>query len=111
MCPYLVLICGLDGMQGLLAVTNRAAENDKAIAGEPVHECRVPGPAVLVPYLTRGVPAWAVDQPYRKIGHARSVRAISDVHGCPLCGWHANHLKRPVVPQMGRWRAKFFWGC
>src|SRR5690242_2320231 len=31
MCPYLVLICGLDGMQGLLAVTNWAAENDEAI--------------------------------------------------------------------------------
>jgi large subunit ribosomal protein L33 len=58
MCPYLVLICGLDGMQGLLAVTNGAAENDEAIVDEPVHECRVPGPAVLVPDLTRGVPAW-----------------------------------------------------
>ena len=83
MCPYLVLICGFDGMQGLLAVTNWAAENDEAIVDEPVHECRVPGPAVLVPDLTRGVPAWAVDQPHRKIGHARSVRAIADIHGCP----------------------------
>jgi hypothetical protein len=43
----------------------------------------VPGPAVLVPDLTRGVPAWAMDQPHRKIGHARSVRAIADIHGCP----------------------------
>jgi len=46
-------------MQGLLAVTNWAAENDKAIVGEPVHECRVPGPAILVPDLTRGAPASA----------------------------------------------------
>jgi hypothetical protein len=35
----------------------------------------VPGPAVLVPDLTRGVPAWAVDQPHREMGHDRSVRA------------------------------------
>src|SRR2546430_7817628 len=41
----------------------------------PVHECRVPGPALLVADLARGVPAWAVDQPDREIGHARSVRA------------------------------------
>ena len=31
MCPYLVLICGLDGMQSLLAVTNRAAATRWAI--------------------------------------------------------------------------------
>ena len=43
-CPYFDLICGLDGMQSLLAVTNWAAQDDKAIADEPVHECRVPGP-------------------------------------------------------------------
>jgi hypothetical protein len=70
-------------MQGLLAVTNWAAENDEAIVDEPVHECRVPGPAVLVADLTRGVPAWAVDQPYRKMGHDRSVRAIADIRGYP----------------------------
>ena len=69
-------------MQGLLAVTNWAAEDEKAIVDEPVHECRVPGPAVLVPDLTRGVPAWAVDQPHREIGHDRSVRAITDIQGC-----------------------------
>src|SRR6266566_8833628 len=57
-CPYFVLICGLDGVQGLLAVTNRAAEDKKAIVDEPVHECRVPGPALLVADLARGVPAW-----------------------------------------------------
>ena len=81
-CPYLVLICGLDGMQGLLTVTNWAAENDKAIVDEPIHECRVPGPALLVPDLTRGVPAWTVDQSHREIGHDRSVRAIADIRGC-----------------------------
>jgi hypothetical protein len=35
MCPYLVLIRGFDGMQGLLAVTNWAAENDEAISTSP----------------------------------------------------------------------------
>ena len=28
---------------------------------EPVHKFRVPHPALLVPDLMRGVPAWAVD--------------------------------------------------
>src|SRR5208282_3082058 len=81
MCPYFVLIRGLDGVQRLLAVANWAAQDDKAVVDEPVHECRVPGPALLVPDLTRGVPAWTVDQPHRKIGHARSVRATTDVQG------------------------------
>ena len=66
-------------MQSLLAVTNWAAQDDKAIADEPVHECRVPGPVVLVPGLTRGIPAWAVDQPHREMGHDRSVRAFTDI--------------------------------
>ena len=84
MCSHLVLICGFDGMQSLLAVTNWAAENDEAIIDEPVHECRVPGPALLVADLARGVPAWAVDQPDREIGHARSVRAVTDIQTDPL---------------------------
>ena len=63
-CPYFVLICGLDGVQGLLAVTNRAAEDKEAIVDEPVHECRVLIPAVLIPDLARGIPAWAVNQSY-----------------------------------------------
>lgn len=62
-CPYFVLVRGLDDMQGLLAVTNWAAEDNKAITGKPAYECHVPGPAPLVPDLPRGVPAWAVDQP------------------------------------------------
>ena len=45
---YFVLIRGLHGVQSLLAVTHWAAEDDKAIVDEPVHECRVPGPALLV---------------------------------------------------------------
>ena len=55
--PCLVLIWGFDGLQGLLAITNWAAENDETIVGEPVHECRAPCPAVLIPDRTRGVPA------------------------------------------------------
>ena len=82
-CPYFVLIRGLDGMQGLLAVTNRAADDDKAVVDEPVHECCVPGPALLVPDLTRGVPLWAVDQPHGEIGHACSVRAVTDIQADP----------------------------
>jgi hypothetical protein len=97
MCPYLVLICGLDRMQGLLAVTNRPAENDEAVVDEPIHECRVPGPAVLVPDLTRGIPAWAVDQAHREMGHDRSVRAITDIRGCP-CAAGASTTRRPVMP-------------
>jgi hypothetical protein len=54
-----------------------SAENDKAIIDEPIHECRVPGPALLVPELTRGVPAWTVNQSHREIGHDRSVGAIA----------------------------------
>src|SRR5215472_9202218 len=80
-CPYVVLICCLDGMQGLLAVANWAAQDEKAVVDEPVHERRVPGPAVLVPDLTRGVPARAVDQPHREMRHGRSVRAITDIPG------------------------------
>jgi hypothetical protein len=80
---YFVFVRGLDDVQGLLAVTNRAAEDDEAIADEPVHECRVSGPALLVPDLPRGVPARAVDQPYREIGHARSVRTNTDSQDRP----------------------------
>src|SRR3989440_2113712 len=83
-CPYFVLICGLDGVQGLLAVTNRAAEDKKAIVDEPVHECRVPGPALLVADLARGVPSLAVDQPDRELGHSRSVRGVTDIQTDPL---------------------------
>ena len=101
-CPYLVLICGFDGVQGLLAVTNWAAENDKAVGGEPVHERSVPGPAVLVPDLTRWVPAWAVDQPHREIGHDRSVRAIADNQSCP-CTAGTQPPERPVIRSMTQW--------
>ena len=33
--------------------------------------------------LTRGVPLWAVDQPHGEIGHARSVRAATDIQADP----------------------------
>ena len=85
-------------MQGLLAVANWAAENDKAIVDKPIHECRVPGPALLVPDLTRGVPAWAVDQSHREIGHDRSVRVIADIRDCSLCGEQRQPSERPVIP-------------
>ena len=39
----------LDGVQGLLAVANRGAQDNKVIFDELVHEGRVPGPALLVP--------------------------------------------------------------
>jgi hypothetical protein len=44
----------------------------------------VPGPALLVADLARGIPARAVDQPDREIGHARSVRAVTDIQTDPL---------------------------
>ena len=53
--------------RGLLAVADWAAEDDKAIIDEPLHECRVPIPGLLVPDLTRRVPARAVDQPHREL--------------------------------------------
>src|SRR5215831_3382773 len=74
----LVFIRSLDDVQGLLAAADRAAEDDKAVLDEPVHECRVLIPPVLVADLTRGIPAWAVDQPHREIGHVRSVLAAAD---------------------------------
>jgi hypothetical protein len=72
-------------VQGLLAVADWAAEDDKAIVDEPVHECRVPIPGVLVADRARGVPPWAVDQPYGEIGHGRSVPPATDTqpHLCP----------------------------
>src|SRR5215831_3750871 len=73
-----VFIRGLDDVQGLLAVADRAAEDDKTVFDEPIHERRVLIPAVLVADLARGVPAWAVDQPHREIGHVRSVLAGTD---------------------------------
>ena len=48
-CPDLVLIRGLDDVQGLLTIADWAAEDDKAIIDEPVHECRVLIPALLAP--------------------------------------------------------------
>ena len=36
-------------------------------------------PAVLVPDMARGIPARAVHQPHREIGHGRSVLAITGI--------------------------------
>jgi hypothetical protein len=38
--PDLVLIRGLDDVQGLLAAADRAAEDDEAIADKPVRDRR-----------------------------------------------------------------------
>ena len=56
-CPDLVLICGLNDVQGLLAIADRTAEDDEAIIDKPVHEGRMLIPGVLIPDLTRTVPA------------------------------------------------------
>ena len=76
--PDFVLVRSLDGMQGLLAAADWPAEDDKAIVDQPVHECRMLVPGVLLPDLARGIPGWRVDQPYHEIGHRRSVVAASD---------------------------------
>src|ERR1035438_9555021 len=67
----------------LAAIADRAAEDNKAIFDQPIHECRVLIPRVLVPDLTRGVPPRAVDQPYREIGHGRRVLVASDTRPPP----------------------------
>src|SRR5215472_8670341 len=77
--PNLVLVPGFHDVQGLLAVTNWPAEDDEAVVDEPVHECRVLGPALLVPDRLRGIPAGTVDQPYREVDHVRSVWAVADI--------------------------------
>ena|ERR1022692_283913 len=56
-CPDLVLIGGCHDMQGLFAITDRAAEDDEAIIDQPVHEGRVLIPGVLIPVLTRAGPS------------------------------------------------------
>ena len=84
-CLYLILIRSLEDMQGLLAASNGAAENDETIRHEPVHEGRMLGPAFLLTDLTRRVPTSAVDQPHRENSHARSVRAVADMPFSP--GW------------------------
>ncbi len=56
-------------MQGLLAVSGRAAQGDEAFVDEPIHEGRVFIPGVLAPDRECGVPAWAVHQPDGEIGH------------------------------------------
>jgi hypothetical protein len=86
LCSYRVLIRGLDDVQGLFTVTNRAAQNDEAVIDEPVHEGRMRGPAGLLPDRARGVPAWAVDQPHREVGHARSIRATTDMQAGDVWG-------------------------
>ena len=115
----LVLIRGLDCVQGLLAVADRAAEDDEAVIDEPVHECRVLIPGALLPDLTRGVPASAVNQLHREIGHGRSVMPPADSglwfirtftgHG-RWCQTHRAWLRRdnpdigPVTAMSGRAR-------
>jgi hypothetical protein len=39
----------------------------------------VPIPAVLVPYLARGIPARPVNCSQREISHGESVRAATDI--------------------------------
>jgi hypothetical protein len=65
-------------VQGLLAIADWATEDDKAIINQSVHECGVLIPCLLVPDRTRGVPAWAMDQPHREISHDRSVLTATD---------------------------------
>ncbi len=66
-------------MQGLFAIADGTAEDDKAIIDKSVHEGRVPIPAVLVPYLARGIPARPVNCSQREISHGESVRAATDI--------------------------------
>src|SRR5450432_2635787 len=80
-CPNLPLISGLDDVQGLLALADWAAEDDKAIVDQPIHEGGVLIPGVLNPDLTRGVPARAVGQPHREIGHGQRVLTATDTRG------------------------------
>jgi hypothetical protein len=69
----------------MLAVADWAAEDDKAIIDKAVHERRVPIPSLLLTDLTREIPPWAMYQPYREIGHGRSVPATTDTQ--PTSAW------------------------
>ena len=46
-----------DGHEDPLAVADRSTEHHEALVGERVHERRVSVPVVLLPPLTRAVPA------------------------------------------------------
>jgi hypothetical protein len=49
-------------------------------------------PALLAPDLTRGIPAWTVDQSHREIGHARSVLTATDTRPCLCPELHVAYL-------------------
>src|ERR1700684_4610701 len=86
-CGDVALVARLDHVQGLLAGADRAADDDEPVVDQLVHEGRVLIPAVLLPDRARGVPAWAVHQPDREVGHGRSVLAAADILRAPsLCG-------------------------
>lgn len=55
-------------MEGLLAIAG-PAQDDKAINDEPFHERACSSQASWSPDLMRGIPARAMDQPYREIGN------------------------------------------
>lgn len=60
-------------MQGLLAVADRAAQDDKAVINEPVHELGVLVSGLLTPDLAQRISLRAVNQPHREMGHTRSL--------------------------------------
>src|SRR5579863_6698128 len=55
--PDLLVIGGLDHVQGFLAIADRAAQDQEAVVNQPIHECRVPSPAILLPDGPRRIPA------------------------------------------------------
>ena len=71
-------------MQGLLAVADRAAQDDKAVTNEPVHELGVLVSGLLTPDLAQRISLRAVNRPHREIGHTRSLRDRS-----PLAAGHS----------------------
>jgi len=73
-----LLIGRRDGVEGPLTVANRAAEDEEPVVDQPVHECRVRVPAVLLTDWPRSIPVRAVDQGHCEVGHGRSVLAATD---------------------------------
>src|SRR5215475_9185881 len=74
----LALVGRFHGVQGPLAVAERAANDDHPLLDEPVHECRVLVPRLLLPDWPRGIPVRAVNQRQCEEGHGGNVPAPAD---------------------------------
>ena len=100
--PDLVLIRSPDQVQGLLAVADRSAQDDKAVTNGPVHELGVFVPGLLTPDLAQQIPLRAVNQPHREMGYTRSLpTADRCIPVMPPAG-PPRQPGRPVMPVIAR---------